>query len=812
MGEVAELAVPGRCDRLHAGIEADSDVIRAVAVVAERDADAHLTRAHEDLGERVNLAEPTAGWCRVDVQHGADRARSLERALDVREHPRRESGSRAVELADQVDVADDLGAELGHELGDVLEVADLQRLRPAEAVGDGARLRGAVVDAAALDVVDAPDHVVELRARADLPHAGRPAPRREPLALEADEQIDAIGDALSHGEGGIGVIRERAREIGGHEARLVGEEVLGPIARAMLREAVMREAALDRTIDDGHELTPGVPAELAAVTTVVAEPRHRTIVSAHGRASHCLEPPRLLDGRLLGEDARSMSVVSLQGSDLRQAVLSGRMPRDAVVPLLTKLAFALEAARRHRQARPKLRPRNIRIDQFGDPLQLEGSLLPPPPEPHEGPSDERGDVFSLGVTGLFVLHGRDLPLDLFSRLEGFVAELPCDPALGAVLRRACAWDPDARFATLRAFHDALAAAAPDRETHPAVGRLTSPDGIDACQLLIRQDPTRLDPYFALFARYRDAGEIDKAWCVAAALAFFDRAEGEILDLHEAHRQKGPIRPRNTLDEERWVNDLFHPGEDLLLGRLFDAITSAVVRLRVRPDKHFGLKKEQQVEDVESSTVMIARSFGFVSRVLGLPSVPRIFLCSDREGGFAYATTSPLASVCGKGVLSGLNPLDATYLVAKHLSYYRGEHYLRTLFRTTHDAEVLLAAAKRLAGIEVEADDVVAEWVREIDPLLGDEHRAHLRALGERLAQSARRTDVPQWLGAVEVTSARAGFLLCGDLGVAARLVAADPMTRAAGLGAEEVIRELLLFSVSEQFFRLRAHLGIQVVS
>jgi len=117
---------------------------------------------------------------------------------------------------------------------------------------------------------------------------------------------------------------------------------------------------------------------------------------------------------------------------------------------------------------------------------------------------------------------------------------------------------------------------------------------------------------------------------------------------------------------------------------------------------------------------------------------------------------------------------------------------------------------RLAGVDAKGDETIDGWVREIAPLLGEERRARLQALGELFVQARRPTDVVRWLGAIELTAARVGFLLCGDLAVAARLVAADPMTRAAGLGPEEVIRELVLFSVSEQLFRLREHLGIRV--
>jgi hypothetical protein len=504
-----------------------------------------------------------------------------------------------------------------------------------------------------------------------------------------------------------------------------------------------------------------------------------------------------------------MAGTSLQGSDLRQAVLSGAMPREAVVPLLLKLSLALQAARRLNQQRPKLRPRNIRIDEAGDPMTLQGTLMPAAPEPGQD-DDERRDVFSLGVTGLFVLHGADLPLNLFQDLPGFTAKLDCDPRLRDILGIACAWDPDQRFESLAAFHRALEGVAPRASSYGDFGPLSVADDVPSQQLLLRQDPTRIEPYLALFRMYGDAGEVDKAWCISAALSFFGRAEGDVRELYEHYRLRGPIRPRTTLDGERWVKDLMHPAEDLFLGKLFEGITPAVIKVMAKPDKALGLVKDQLVENPETTTITLARSFGFVARVLGLPLVPRLFLCPDREGGIAYASCLPPASVCGKGVLSGLSPLEVTYVVAKHLSYYRGERYLRTLTQKPRDAAILLGVARRLAGLTQDQDEHVTQWITALDPHLTPAARTQLRALGERATKKRRPIDLAEWFGAAEITGARTGFLLCGDLGVAARIVTADPMTAASGLGAEAIVRELVLFGVSDQYFRLREHLGIQV--
>ena len=64
-------------------------------------------------------------------------------------------------------------------------------------------------------------------------------------------------------------------------------------------------------------------------------------------------------------------------------------------------------------------------------------------------------------------------------------------------------------------------------------------------------------------------------------------------------------------------------------------------------------------------------------------------------------------------------------------------------------------------------------------------------------------------GHVEVTAARTGFLLAGDLEIAKKIIAAEqPLP--GDLSPAEKLKELLSFSVSEQYFRVRLALGISI--
>ena len=59
-------------------------------------------------------------------------------------------------------------------------------------------------------------------------------------------------------------------------------------------------------------------------------------------------------------------------------------------------------------------------------------------------------------------------------------------------------------------------------------------------------------------------------------------------------------------------------------------------------------------------------------------------------------------------------------------------------------------------------------------------------------------NLAKWGNAVDATSHRAGFVVCGDLEVAARMVSAEPVV-VGGPQVKDKIKELVLYSISEEF-------------
>jgi hypothetical protein len=85
----------------------------------------------------------------------------------------------------------------------------------------------------------------------------------------------------------------------------------------------------------------------------------------------------------------------------------------------------------------------------------------------------------------------------------------------------------------------------------------------------------------------------------------------------------------------------------------------------------------------------------------------------------------------------------------------------------------------------------------------------LGALVQSFVQAAPELDLAKWSYAVDAAAHRASFAMCGDLEVAARAVVAEPVV-VDGPTSKDKVKQLVLFSVSEDYFAIRAQLELTI--
>jgi tetratricopeptide (TPR) repeat protein len=328
--------------------------------------------------------------------------------------------------------------------------------------------------------------------------------------------------------------------------------------------------------------------------------------------------------------------------------------------------------------------------------------------------------------------------------------------------------------------------------------------------ILEQEVNNPDALSALYDLHYSSRQYDKAWCVASAMVFLlrDRAREDARAFYEQYKPRRPIAPQARLDEERWIKDLFHPNEDPFVGKIFASILPSLRRVKVQPVARFGLTDKER-QDPQSSSVALVRAMGIAGAAMNLPMMPLIYIRPQQPGGLAFVPSDPWASIAGAGLLQGLTPQELQFVGAKHMAYYRPEHYVRVLFPTISELTPLLLSAIKIVKSDFDVPAEINATVSTLQQQMQQDpvNYEGLRKVVRIFMDQGGAVNIKKWFQAVELTSARAGFLLSGDLEVAKKMLALEPGLPG-DLAPNEKLKDVVLFSISETYFRLREALGI----
>lgn len=334
-------------------------------------------------------------------------------------------------------------------------------------------------------------------------------------------------------------------------------------------------------------------------------------------------------------------------------------------------------------------------------------------------------------------------------------------------------------------------------------------------LVLQKDPLRVDPYRSLYKLALKMHDYDRAWCMCAALAFLHKADEEEQRFFEDYRPRGMIQVKSRLDNEQWVKNLFHKDENIFIGKIFEMVTPAAIVAKTQAlakAKQLPVLDRRFKQDPTTSTVTFAKTFGWAGQVLGI-QLPELYVRNDVPGALIAVPSRPPASVAGQSVLTGYTPQELTFIVGKHLSYYRGEHYIKNLFPTLGELKVVLFSAIKIINQDFAVPPEMAQAVNttasELVKYMQPVERDSLRLVVTKFIEDGAKADLKRWMQAVDVTAARAGLLLCADLEIAKKIIAAEPQLPG-DLSPPDKLKELIVFSVSEQYLALRKALGIAI--
>lgn len=333
---------------------------------------------------------------------------------------------------------------------------------------------------------------------------------------------------------------------------------------------------------------------------------------------------------------------------------------------------------------------------------------------------------------------------------------------------------------------------------------------------IALDPDRFTAYRALADCYRERGDRDRLWCVAATLTFLRKADEEIRDLYERGKaaRTGPVGQRFT--SEVWAR-VAHPDEDRDLSSLFGVLGPILAGIQAVSPEALGLGPG------ERATAAFAEELGgkALSAVRSALDVPPlgIYLRAGEKRPVSLHILRDGAELVPTLLLGGplLGTTDlaqAKFHLARSLVLLRPELIVCALESGRTAARVAMDAALQMAGLKPPAESLrtdVEKMVAELAALLPLQTRDQIVATTRRLIakQGGGFPDVDRWCNAVELSAARAAFLLVNDLVVAAHLLTAEAAS-ARALTVKQRLKDLVGFSVSERYFEARRMLGLSL--
>lgn len=330
--------------------------------------------------------------------------------------------------------------------------------------------------------------------------------------------------------------------------------------------------------------------------------------------------------------------------------------------------------------------------------------------------------------------------------------------------------------------------------------------------ILRKNPYRVESYKLLRKLFTDAKRPDPAWCLCQALAVLKLAEPDEERFYKKHRAENAAAAQAALGDDEWAK-LAHPELDPLVTRIFALIQPTIIRTRTQSLEEQGFDPRYAI-DTSLHPYPVSQTLYYVQGVLGL-TPPQVFQNPNDPGtlGFVHAHTP--AVVLGRGAFELNAPTQVlAFLAGRHLASFRQGFYVRHLVPTGTGLKAWLFAAIKLV---VPQFPVAGELAGQVDEALQamtqdfqGQARDVLASVVTKLLQAGGALDLKRWVASIDYTADRAGFLLAHDLQVTTEAMRTHE--DGSSVPVKERMKELVLFSTSEDYFALRQKLSIAIDS
>ncbi len=261
--------------------------------------------------------------------------------------------------------------------------------------------------------------------------------------------------------------------------------------------------------------------------------------------------------------------------------------------------------------------------------------------------------------------------------------------------------------------------------------------------------------------------------------------------------------------------VFHPDQDAYLTAILGLVAQPLAAWRAK-ELPPTIKGDSRI-DITLDPQPFAQIAKYIKDVLNV-SAPDVYLRPNEPGDIAVLNVKRDGQVAPtmvvyQNLLRGKKEHHVAFALGKSMMELYPPHYAYvTIDRSPQSLKQVFMACMRICGMPVQGDTAALDSIaREI--FKPDERwRARPAAQPDAEVHRGRRLDRRQDAGrlAAELTGYRVGFLLCGDLPTSALMISQESSLLGSTMTPKDKIKELVLYSISEDYFKARKGIGIAV--
>lgn len=316
------------------------------------------------------------------------------------------------------------------------------------------------------------------------------------------------------------------------------------------------------------------------------------------------------------------------------------------------------------------------------------------------------------------------------------------------------------------------------------------------EALIADDPTNLTTVRELVTS-RLPKNPDWAWPAMSILAYAGALTASDRVFYDARK---PSRlPTAQIDRNNW-SSIEPPGANRALDLLFGSLAPAT----------YEVAKKHPFPPARAD-------LRFVPPTLSSPLFPAAFACAMKAFGlppqmhFADPRLASEVGDLGPVVDDALREL--LFIAGRQAAYHRPWHLLLFAFPSTRELTALFWAGRLIVRPDAEVPSTMRSFAAglaiDLQAPMTEGAKYSLGVAFERLG--ATPIELRRWRDAQDLSAARFGLLLCGDLAIAKRVLDAERRPEDA-LSPDEVMKDLCGFAAQGMYAVFREELGLGAVT